>query len=199
MVNLIFPTQLFSNTSYLKNTKLIYLIEEPRYFTDFRFHKLKLAFHRASMKKYYDKLKLLHYNVKYIEYKQVTNTFYKSLTKLDSEINIIYPGDLKLLDKLNNLLGKKMVILPNLNLLINTNNGELDNIKKLIYKNGKYSHEEFYKYQRKKLNILIDKDDKPIGGLWSYDKSNRLTLPKNIKVPPKIKSIKLDKYKKEDI
>lgn len=199
MINLIFPTQLYSDTNYLKNTKLIYLIEEPRYFTDFGFHKLKLAFHRASMKKYYDKLKLLQYNVKYIEYNQVTNTFYKSLTKLDSEINVIYPGDLKLLDKLNNLLGNKMVILPNLNLLINTNKDELDNIKKLIYKNKRYSHEEFYKYQRKKLNILIDKDDKPEGGSWSYDKSNRLPLPKNIKVPPLIKTLKLDKYKKEAI
>ncbi len=49
MINLIFPTQLYSDTNYLKNTKLIYLIEEPRYFTDFGLHKLKLAFHRASM------------------------------------------------------------------------------------------------------------------------------------------------------
>ena len=30
--------------------KHVYLIEEPRYFTDFMFHKLKLAYHRASMK-----------------------------------------------------------------------------------------------------------------------------------------------------
>ena len=199
MLNLIFPTQLFSDISYLKNTNLIYLIEEPRYFTDFSFHKLKLAFHRASMKKYYNKLKLLNYNIKYIEYNDVTNAFYNSLTKLDDKINIIYPGDFKLLEKLTKLLGKKMVILPNLNLLINTNNDELDNIKKLIYKKSRYSHEEFYKYQRKKLNILIDSQGKPEGGFWSYDKANRLPLSKNIKVPPTIKTFKMDKYKKEAI
>ena len=32
--------------------KCVYLIEEPLYFTDFKFHKLKLAYHRASMKCY---------------------------------------------------------------------------------------------------------------------------------------------------
>ena len=52
---LIFPNQLFYN---IKNIDcIILLIEEPRYFTDFKFHKLKLAYHRATMKKYYDYLK----------------------------------------------------------------------------------------------------------------------------------------------
>ena len=53
---IIFPHQLFYNND-LKQYHTIYLIEEPRYFTDFNFHKLKLAYHRASMKKYYDYLK----------------------------------------------------------------------------------------------------------------------------------------------
>ena len=55
---IIFPHQLFyNNDKKLKEYETIYLIEEPRYFTDFNFHKLKLAYHRASMKKYYDYLK----------------------------------------------------------------------------------------------------------------------------------------------
>ncbi len=55
---IIFPHQLFyNNDKKLKAYETIYLIEEPRYFTDFNFHKLKLAYHRASMKKYYDYLK----------------------------------------------------------------------------------------------------------------------------------------------
>ena len=52
---IIFPNQLYKNINY--HDKIIYLVEEPRYFTDFNFHKLKLAYHRASMKKYYDYLK----------------------------------------------------------------------------------------------------------------------------------------------
>ena len=46
---LLFPIHLFSSIENLKNKK-IYLIEEPRYFTDFSFHKLKLIYHRSSMK-----------------------------------------------------------------------------------------------------------------------------------------------------
>ena len=30
----------------------VILIEEPRYFTDFRFHKLKLVYHRVTMQSY---------------------------------------------------------------------------------------------------------------------------------------------------
>ena len=54
---LIFPTQLFKDTEPLKEADQIYLIEEPAYFTRYKFHRLKLAFHRASMQSYNDYLK----------------------------------------------------------------------------------------------------------------------------------------------
>jgi deoxyribodipyrimidine photolyase-related protein len=197
MIFLLFPTQLFSDLSLLSKSKLIYLIEEPRYFNDFGFHKLKLAYHRASMKKYYDMLKKKKLNVKYIDCEKVNNIFYKSI-KLENElINIFYPGDFNLQNKLENIFGKKLVINETLNFLIKKN--EFVDIKKLIYKNTRYSHEEFYKYQRKKLSILIEKNDKPTGGKWSYDSENRLPLPANIKVPETVSKVKSDKYIKEAI
>ena len=55
---LLYPTQLFNNIDKLLNKK-IYLLEEPIYFSKYKFHKLKLAYHRATMKNYYDFLKLL--------------------------------------------------------------------------------------------------------------------------------------------
>lgn len=63
---LIFPNQLYNISKSTYNGKIIYLIEEPRYFTDFKFHKLKLAYHRATMKKYYDYLTKNKYNIHYI-------------------------------------------------------------------------------------------------------------------------------------
>ena len=195
MSQLIFPTQLFYNTSHLDKSIPVYLIEEPRYFTDFSFHKLKLAYHRASMKKYYDMLVKKNYKVKYIECAQVSQTWYKSLSK--NNVTIIYPGDFKLKKKLENLFKKNLVILPNPNFLIKLE--ELDNIKTIIYKSSRYSHDEFYKYQRRKLNILIDSKGKPEGGAWSFDKDNRQALPKDIQVPKTASPIRLDKYKKEAI
>ena len=44
--------------------------------------------------------------------------------------------------------------------------------------------ENFYRTQRKRLNILMEKDDKPVGGVWNFDKENRLPPPKNYKHSP---------------
>jgi len=68
---LIFPIHLYKNieTLYGKN---IYIIEETRFMTEFKYHKLKLAYHRASMKNYYDYLKLEKKikDVKYINFNE---------------------------------------------------------------------------------------------------------------------------------
>ena len=49
----------------------------------------------------------------------------------------------------------------------------------------------FYKSIRKKLNLL-DIENKPLGGKWSFDEENRKKLPKNIEIPqmPRPKKIK---------
>ena len=37
--------------------------------------------------------------------------------------------------------------------------------------------------QRKRLNILLDENNKPLGGKWSFDSKNRKKFPKNIEIP----------------
>lgn len=46
-----------------------------------------------------------------------------------------------------------------------------------------YLLETYYRYFRKKYNILIDKDGQPEGGRWNYDAENRKPFPRN-HVPP---------------
>lgn len=43
-----------------------------------------------------------------------------------------------------------------------------------------YLMENFYREQRRRLNILMD-NGKPTGGAWNFDKENRLPPPKNYK------------------
>jgi deoxyribodipyrimidine photolyase-related protein len=43
--------------------------------------------------------------------------------------------------------------------------------------------ENFYRSQRKRLNILMD-GDQPLAGEWNFDQSNRLAPPKNYQWPP---------------
>ena len=185
---LIFPHQLFYNNKYLNKDEIIYLIEEPRFFTDFNFHKLKLAYHRASMKAYHDFLIQNNYTVKYFEYDKITDNFYIQL----KQFNCIEVNDHKLELK----LGLNVNYYPNLNFLIKTD--ELYNVKKNIYTNNRYQHDKFYKYQRIKLNILVDSDNKPIGGKWSFDTQNRQPLPKD-HIVKNIKKIPTNKYIKEAI
>ena len=42
---------------------------------------------------------------------------------------------------------------------------------------------DFYKFQRRRLDILLDQDGEPQGGQWSYDDQNRKPLPKKMEVP----------------
>lgn len=180
MIFLIFPNQLYKDIKILEDFNKIYLIEEPRYFTDFNFHKLKLAYHRATMKKYYDYLKSKNLNVNYINFNKVTNSFYKSL----KNISFYDPYDNILNDKLNKLCDCKIV--GQQQFIIS--NEEIKKNKDFFCHDGKYRNDLFYKFMRVKLDILIDKNNKPEGNKWSFDNENRKALPKKINIPelPKI-------------
>ena len=49
--------------------------------------------------------------------------------------------------------------------------------------------ESFYRYMRKKHEVLIVDFDQPLNGKWNFDEDNRQKLPKNYKLISK-KTIK---------
>ena len=185
---IIFPTQLFRNVQLL-NDKQIYIVEEPYYFTRLSFHKLKLAYHRATMRKYYDNLKKKGFSIKYIEFSKIKDLYSKLK---NNNIEIYHPIDIPLLNQLKKQF-KNLIIHPTLNFTFT--HLESKEIKKSCFRNGKYYHDDFYKFQRKKLNILMDKN-KPVGGKLSYDNMNRETFKKNMNIP-RLPKINQDKYIKE--
>jgi deoxyribodipyrimidine photolyase-related protein len=187
MILLLLPTQLFPlKLLNLNNITLIYLIEEPYYFINYKYHKLKLIYHRASMKKYMDdirnKIKCI-----YKEFHEITNDFYKELNK--NNTYYFNPIDHKVELKFNKYLSNATK-LDSINFLLTPK--EIEENKHEFYKNNKYYHDLFYKFQRKRLNILIH-NNKPVGNKWSFDAENRLPLPDNITIP-KAPIIKKDKY-----
>jgi deoxyribodipyrimidine photolyase-related protein len=196
MTLIILPNQLFPlKLIKQKHNDLlnkIYLIEEPRFFTDFKYHKLKLVYHRASMKKYFDDLKKLKIDVTYIEYDKVNKDFYKKLNT--DNTHYFRPGDHNVFDKFNKLIPKAHLI-ETLNFLLSAD--DINNNKNKFFTNNKYSHDLFYKFQRERLDILV-KNQKPIGGKWSFDSDNRKPLPEGIKEPT-LPKIKKDKYYKEAV
>ena len=63
----IFPNQLFKDTTALAGVDEVYLVEETLLFKEFRFNKKKLILHRASMRYYADYLRRKGISVNYIE------------------------------------------------------------------------------------------------------------------------------------
>jgi len=159
---IILPTQLFKDIKILKDYDKIYLIEEEYYFNP-KFHKLKLLLHRSSLKYYYDYLKKNKINVEYINSKDVN---YNKICK-GQDITMYDPIDKYILSKFK----KFNIEYLDTPLFLSTNEELTD-----YYNNTKgkrITNGEFYKWQRKRLNILMTNDDTPLYGNWSFDKENQ--------------------------
>ena len=58
---LILPNQLFPNLKIFGNFDKVFIVEEFFFFRSLKFHKLKIAFHRATMRCFFDELKQKNY------------------------------------------------------------------------------------------------------------------------------------------
>lgn len=191
---LLFPIHLFKEISAIRKAGYdrIYLLEDPRYFTDFRFHKLKLAYHRATMKAYYDYLasfRDLKSRLHYVEYKEIGagTAYYKKLAKR-ADLEAYDPADHPLEGR---LVAAGAKILPTLNFSI-TREEAIEKLPEYMNtKSGRFNFMNFYKMMRKKRNILVTANGAPIGGKWSFDKENRSKYPQSggpplPGIPPKL-------------
>jgi len=198
---LILPVHLFHYDILLANIKSldpkvarIIILEEPAYFghhyMDMNYNKLKLVYHRATMKYYKDYIaKHLPSGIvlEYIEYKDLMNTntqkggyakIKKGLGQGIGRGNIILfnPIDTFLEAKYKKLFGTKIKIE-----LLETP-GFLCTSKDLTtYDTSKtsknsYYHASFYTWQRERMGIL--------SGSKTYDAENRNMMPLSTQVPP---------------
>jgi deoxyribodipyrimidine photolyase-related protein len=132
------------------------------------------------MKCYLDYLTKKKLSVIYVEYNKVNNNFYKNFK--GNHIYCYNPIEHELLDKLKEIYhyqnnkNNYFHILETINFLVKDK--EYDYLRNELFKNS-YNHNSFYIYQRRKLKILLDNNNNPLGGKWSYDMDNRKALPKN--------------------
>ena len=170
---IILPTQLFERSDKLDKMDKIYLIEEPFYFTSKKFHKQKLILHRASMKYYYEKLKLKYKNINYIEFDKIDINEFKN-----KNIFMYDPIDKPVIEKYMKLSPK--IVIYDTSLFLETR-ADLEEYRNKNTNKKNYYHDNFYKWQRKRLEILIENREQPIGGKWSFDKDNRNPYDKTYK------------------
>lgn len=185
-VNLIFPHQLFGDSPLIENGHETYLIEEYLFFKQYNFHKQKIAFHRATMKAYEQYLKKKNLTVHYIESNDRRADIRNFRDEIiDEEIVKIY-----CIDPTDNWLEKRLLKVTKGCEISFYDNPQFLNTKTTLSKffrsdKKSFFQTTFYKQQRKRLNILLDKDQEPVGGKWTYDTDNRKKYPKG-KIPPSI-------------
>jgi deoxyribodipyrimidine photolyase-related protein len=199
-IGIIFPHQLFEQSVLFKNCDTIYLIEEWLYFKQYKFHKRKLALHRASMKFYESYLQSKKIKVIYIESNNELSDIRKLIPYLKTlKINAfeyINTTDYWLEQRIKTVTSKYNIatIEHQSSLFLNTSE-ELANYfsdKKRMFQS------EFYKHQRLSRNILLQQDKKPTGGKWTFDAENRLKYPK-AKKPPETKFLPVNEFYSEAV
>jgi len=165
---IIFPNTLVEDITYFNNIDLCIITEDPLFFYDkeriTNFNKLKLIFHRASMRYYYDYLKSKNIKVKYIPFNN--NNIYKDLK---GKIYYFNPYDHLLNKRIMEECKKYKLDYEMLRNPIYIDMG-IEEYKKPLFQTS------FYLWQRKRLNILSNAKK-------SYDKENRKKLPNKIVIP----------------
>jgi deoxyribodipyrimidine photolyase-related protein len=184
-VQLVFPHQLYAQSKLGMGGGDFYIIESDLFFLQYQFHQQKLLFHRASMKYYTDQLIQKGYQCHYIDvhdpHSNIASLFKMLQSKGVQKIKLYDPCDNWLdrkLKKAASVQGIEMTYLPSPNFLNN-----LPEDVELLGNKKTYFQTSFYTEQRKKRNILIEKEGSPVGGQWSFDVENRKKIPKNTSIP----------------
>ena len=184
-IGIVFPHQLVEQNILTNTCDTIYLVEEYLYFKHYNFHKKKIAFHRASMKFYENYLQSKNSTVVYIESFDELSDITKLIPYLKNKgvesFEYIDTTDYWLEKRITNTC-KERDIHPNKKptpLFLNTS----EELASFFATKKRMFQTEFYKHQRLTKKILLEKQDKPIGGKWTFDDENRLKYPKGKTVP----------------
>jgi deoxyribodipyrimidine photolyase-related protein len=179
---IVYPHQLFTHHPAFKTGRVVYLVEEPLFFTHNPAHVQKLLLHRLSLQQYKATLETTGYEVHYLSISELTTSAtvferihrdgYHSLHIVDTtddylerEISLAektYGFDCHRYDSPLFLLTK-------------------DEACARYKKSGRFMA-KFYKQLRIDRNILME-GTTPVGGAFSFDEDNRKKLPKGISLP----------------
>jgi deoxyribodipyrimidine photolyase-related protein len=195
---ILFPHQLFEQNELVAKCETIYLVEEYLFFKQYNFHKQKISFQRASMKFYESHLKANNMNVVYIDSFNDLADVRKLIPHLKS-IGITQFEYIDSSDYLLELRIEKACKTSTMKAFKNHSplflNSSAENASYFSEKKRMFQT-DFYKHQRQSKNILVELNQKPVGGKWTFDEENRLKYPKG-KTPPKVDFLKPNFFYKE--
>lgn len=188
ILRLILGDQLNSKHTWFKKVEpnVTYVLMEIRSETDYAQHHIqKVVGFFAAMRAFADELIKQKHTVIYLRLTDKTNTqsFEKNLTRLIKEHKITHfeyqlPDEYRVDKQLQDFSKKSSIPCKTVDsehfLSTRTELSEFFKGKKT------FLMESFYRYMRKKYNILME-GDKPLTGQWNYDSDNRKKIPANHK------------------
>ena len=185
-IALVYPHQLFADHPAIPLVDEVWLIEDPLYFSQYRFHRKKLILHRASMLWYRDQIADRGLPVRIIESLHLSRS--ADIGKLlagagAGEIFFVDPCDDWLSVALTATCQEHSLTpieLPDPHFL--TPLAAIGSWGSLV--KSRWFFASFYREQRIALNILLEPRNKPVGGSWSFDTENRKRLPRSVALPP---------------
>ena len=196
---LILGNQLFSlDIIQATSADSVFMAEDLGLCTYEKHHKLKILMFLTAMREKRDELQAAHCTVEYLDiehpsfdqsYEDKLSDYFAISGTKELKVFEIEDKDFELriraFAKQQNVV---LTILPSPMFLLDREEFLAFNGKSKTLRMG-----NFYKEVRKKLNLLMDEQQKPLGGKWSFDEDNRKKIPKGLTLPEQFKP-KVSKY-----
>lgn len=189
ILRLIMGDQLNINHSWFKkvNEQVTYVMMEIRTETDYAQHHIqKVIGFFAAMRNFAQELKEKKHQVIYFQLndKQNLQSFSANCialieTQQFTHFEYQLPDEYRL-DEEMKLLTSNLSI-PHAVVDSEHFYSSRNELKELFAGKKTYLMESFYRYMRKKHNVLLEDKDKPLNGKWNFDEDNRQKLPKDHK------------------
>ncbi|UCH19801.1 MAG: cryptochrome/photolyase family protein [Deltaproteobacteria bacterium] len=189
-LRLILGDQLNENHTWFKQTdkNVTYVLMEIRQETDYVAHHIqKVAAFFAAMRAFAERLRELGHRVVYLKLDDPQNrqTIAGNIIELlhqkkFTHFEYLLPDEYRLDVQLGNL--EKELRAPVAAKDTEHFLTERQELKKFFTGKKRYLMESFYRWMRKRCDILMDKD-KPVGGQWNYDQKNRQAYDHQVPIP----------------
>ena len=183
-VALVLPYQLFADNPAVKAQQHgVWLVEEGLLFNDsaypIKMHQQKLQLHFASLAYYRDTLQQQGIAVSTIAHQgdglEIARAMQQIAQSGAHTVHLLDPVDDWIMQRL-----QQQANIHQLQISWHKSPGFFNTSRlNQQYRQGKkrWFMADFYKFQRQRLNILME-GDQPMGGQWSYDADNRKKVPK---------------------
>ena len=166
-------------SDYNADTDIILMVESSFEANYVWSHKARIAIFLSAMRHFAQKLSKSGYTVQYIKGSELSlaEAIRNEIRRYQAtHLIFVTPGEFRLKAELESLAKECRV---ELKVLEDTHfYCSLEEFKAWVGSKKELRLEYFYRYMRKKHDILIEQDGTPVGGEWNFDDQNRRPFPK---------------------